>query len=492
MPVSLRNDLFGTAMNRRTKVVATIGPASDSPESLRAMMLAGMDVARLGLAHETLEIALQRFARIRSVSADLGHKVGILVDLPGPKVRAGSLAGNGVVLNGGTLIRVVPGVGPSSAEVITVDYPALLDDVQLGDHLAFGDGAVVVEAVEHTGDALVVRVLHGGPLKGRPGVHVPADRLRVTAPTPEDLRMLDAFVEVGVDMVALSFVRSAHDVRRVGTEPHPEGPLVVAKIETRAAVDNLDSIVAEAGAIMVARGDLGAEFPIEEVPHLQKRIISTCIALGRPVITATQMLESMVTAPSPTRAEASDIANAVFDGTSALMLSAESAVGADPINAVATMARIAKRADEEFDYERWATTVAVHHRQQVSQQSRDDAVSNTMSMAAWRTATDTGAKAILCISRTGFTVRSIARFRPEAPILAFSTDDRTCHQVSLSWGATPYLLPAGVAGADRIDQVLAAAVATGVVTSGDLVAVLHGSDYYPGRATDTVRLVMVP
>jgi pyruvate kinase len=479
-------------MNRRTKVVATIGPASDSPEALRRMMDAGMDVARLGLAHETLEIALDRFARIRAISAEQGRKVGILVDLPGPKVRAGAVTGNGMILNDGTLIRVEPGVGPSSLEVITVDYPSLLEDVQLGDHLAFGDGAVVVEAVEHTGDALVVRVLHGGPLKGRPGVHVPADRLRVAAPTPDDLRLLDAFVEVGVDMVALSFVRSAHDVRRVGTQPHPEGPLVVAKIETRAAVDNLDAIVVEAGAIMVARGDLGAEFPIEEVPHLQKRIIGTCIALGRPVITATQMLESMVTAPSPTRAEASDIANAVFDGSSALMLSAESAVGADPVNAVATMARIAKRADEEFDYERWATTVAVHHRLQVSKQSRDDAVSNTMSMAAWRTATDTGAKAILCISRTGFTVRSIARFRPEAPILAFSTDDRTCHQVALSWGATPYLLPDADPGVKRIDQVLAAAVGTGVVSSGDLVAVLHGSTYYPGQATDTVRLVTVP
>jgi pyruvate kinase len=479
-------------MNRRTKVVATIGPASDSPAALRSMIGAGMDVARLGLAHETLEIALERFARIRAVSRDMDCKVGILVDLPGPKVRAGSVPASGVMLNDGAMIRVEPGVGPSSAEVITVDYPSLLEDVHLGDHLAFGDGAVVVEAVEHTGDALVVRVLNGGPLKGRPGVHVPADRLRVAAPTPDDLRMLDAFVEVGVDMVALSFVRSAHDVRRVGTEPHPEGPLVVAKIETRAAVDNLDAIVVAAGAIMVARGDLGAEFPIEEVPHLQKRIIATCIALGRPVITATQMLESMVTAPSPTRAEASDIANAVFDGSSALMLSAESAVGADPINAVATMARIAKRADQEFDYERWAGTVAVHHRNQVSQQSLNDAVSNTMSMAAWRTATDTGAKAILCISRTGFTVRSIARFRPEAPILAFSPDDRTCHQVSLSWGTTPYLLPERVDGVSRIVQVLAAAVETGVVAPGDLVAVLHGSDHFAGQATDTVRLMVVP
>lgn len=479
-------------MQRRTKVVATVGPASDSVACLRSMVQAGMDVARLGLAHETVDIALERFRRIRAVAHDLGRPVGILVDLPGPKVRAGALEGNGVVLNDGATLRVTPGVGPSTAEVINVDYPTLLDDVEVGDHLAFGDGAVVVEAIEHTGDDIVVRILHGGPLKGRPGVHIPADRLRVAAPTPEDLRMLDAFVDAGVDMVALSFVRSAHDVRRIGTEPYPQGPLVVAKIETRAAVDNLESIIEVSGAVMVARGDLGAEFPIEEVPHLQKRIIGRCIALGRPVITATQMLESMVSAPSPTRAEASDIANAVFDGTSALMLSAESAIGADPVNAVATMARIAKRADEEFDYDGWAPTVAAHHREQVLRQSQDDAVSNTMSMAAWRSATDTGAKAILCITRTGFTVRSIARFRPQAPILAFSLDARACQQLTLSWGASPHLLPSGTEPADQLDTVLEAARDTGVVRSGDLVAVLHGSDYYPGQAADTVRLVEIP
>jgi pyruvate kinase len=293
-------------------------------------------------------------------------------------------------------------------------------------------------------------------------------------------------------MVALSFVRSAHDVRRIGTVPHPEGPLVVAKIETRAAVDNLSSIIEVAGAIMVARGDLGAEFPIEEVPHLQKKIIGQCIALGRPVITATQMLESMVTAPSPTRAEASDVANAVFDGSSALMLSAESAVGADPANAVATMARIARRADQEFDYERWANTVAVYHREQIARGSMDDAVTNTMSMAGWRAATDTKAAAILCISRTGFTVRSIARFRPEAPILGFSTDERTCRQLTLSWGASPYLLPADTSPDNQVDRAIAAALERGLVRSGDLVAVLHGSDYYPGQATDTVRLVGIP
>ena len=234
------------------------------------------------------------------------------------------------MLDEGTIIRMEPGSEASTAEVVQVDYDDLISDVHHGDTLGFGDGAVVVEVVGNTGEALEARVIHGGEVMGRPGVHIPSDRLRIPTPTPHDLVMLDAFIEEGVDMVAVSFVRSAHDVRRVGVEPHPRGPLVIAKIETRAAVENLEGIVEASGAVMVARGDLGMEFPIEDLPHLQKEIIQRCISLGRPTITATQMLESMVHAPTPTRAEASDVANAVFDGSSALMLSGETAMGGGP------------------------------------------------------------------------------------------------------------------------------------------------------------------
>ncbi|MCP5021298.1 MAG: pyruvate kinase, partial [bacterium] len=232
----------------------------------------------------------------------------------GPKVRASQLPEGGVALADGTSIRLEPGSGPSSAECVYVEYENLLTDLQVGDRIAFGDGATVAQVEDKDGSALHALVTHGGVLRGRPGVHIPSDRLRLTTPTSEDLRLLDAFIEAGVDMVALSFVRSGHDVRRVGTEASPRGPLVVAKIETRAAIQNLEGILEAAGAIMIARGDLGVEFPIEELPHLQKRIIRECIAHGRPAITATQMLETMIEAPTPTRAEASDVANAVFDG----------------------------------------------------------------------------------------------------------------------------------------------------------------------------------
>ena len=231
--------------------------------------------------------------RVRALAKEAGRDIGTLVDLPGPKIRAASFGRDGVDLPDGHRIRLVPGDTKSTAEVIEVGYESLLGGIEVGDRISFGDGAIDIEVVDTTGDHLEAVVSHGGRLSGRPGVHIPSERLRVSTPTPEDLRILDAFVEAGVDMVAVSFVRSAHDIRRLGTEPHPRGPLVVAKIETRSAVDNLAGILEAAGAIMIARGDLGIECSIEDLPHLQKHIIRECIAHGRPAITATQMLESM-------------------------------------------------------------------------------------------------------------------------------------------------------------------------------------------------------
>lgn len=476
-------------MARRTKIIATIGPACESEGMIKDLAEAGADVFRINLSHGSLDLAIERYRRVRAVEASLGRPIGALVDLPGPKVRAGTMGEGGVMLEDGATVRLMPGDGASTAEVVRVDHAGLLTDLHVGDLVTFGDGAVVAEVVGRADDALVATISHGGLLQGRPGVHIPSERLRLATPTDNDLRLLDAFVELGVDMVALSFVRSAHDVRRVGTEPHPQGPLIVAKIETRAAVENLDGIIEASGAVMVARGDLGAELPLEEVPHLQKRILERCISLARPAITATQMLESMVHAPTPTRAETSDIANAVFDGSSAVMLSGETAIGRDPVNSVATMARIAARADEEFDFDGWATRV-----QRISGQLRpsiDDVVTNGMTDAAWRAASETGAAAIICLTRTGFTVRSIARFRPKAKILGFSTDQRTLRQLTLSWGATPYELVGGFDAESQVARTVELARHLGEIRTGDLVAVLSGSPDYPGQATDSLRLVRV-
>lgn len=477
-------------MKRRTKIIATIGPASDDEATMKAMVEAGMDVARINLSHGGLDAALERYRRLRRVAAAAGQPVGILVDLPGPKVRLGTLP-DPVHLDIQDQVELVPGTAQDASTTgrFVVQYDSLLSDVQVGDRLAIGDGQIVLEVVDHGSDSLRTRVLFGGLVQGRPGLHIPSDRLRITTPTAEDLRFLDAFVEAGVDIIGLSFVRSAHDVRKVGLEPPPRGPLVVAKIETRAAVENLDGIIAASGAIMVARGDLGAECPIEDLPHLQKDIIARCIALGRPAITATQMLESMITAPAPTRAEASDVANAVFDGTSAVMLSGETAVGQDPAHVVATMARIASRADHEFDYGGWAHQI---RRERLSEPlSIDAAVTDVMTMATWRAASEIGAKAIICISRSGFTVRAIARFRPEAPILAFSPDPRTVQQLTMSWGATPMLIDRIEDNNSTVMRALEQAKLSGHVRRGDIVAVLAGSSATVG-ATDNLRMVRVP
>lgn len=475
-------------MTRRTKIIATIGPSSDDPRILQDMIDAGMDVARLNLSQTSLERALARYHRLRAAADIARRPIGILVDLPGPKIRLGAFE-QPVRIDPPMTVRLAPGQGPSTSDCFLVDYPTLLTDLKVGDRLTLGDGSILLEMVESHDDSFTAAVMFGGVLQGRPGLHIPSDRLTLSSPTVEDLRLLDAFVDVGVDMVALSFVRAAHDIRRVGLEPAPRGPLVVAKIETRAAIENLDGIISASGAVMVARGDLGSECSIEDLPHLQKEIIARCIAFGRPAITATQMLESMITSPSPTRAEASDVANAVFDGTSSVMLSAETAIGVDPVRVIATMARIASRADQEFDYAGWAHSIRRDRLQEPL--SADAAVTDVMTMATWRAAADIGVKAILCISRSGFTVRAIARFRPQTQILGFSPDERTLRQLTMSWGATPLLIDR----IDDLDSTVQRAVRSardgGYIRPGDLVAVLAGSSATAGM-TDTLRMLRCP
>ena len=454
------------------------------------MIAAGMDVARIGLAHGTLDEAIGRYRNVRRASELEDRPVGVLVDLPGPKVRCATFGEDQIALAAGTAIDLTVGQDKSNASVVEVDYEGLIDDVLVGDTLDMGDGRVVLEVTDKSRDRLTTKVVHGGSVSGCPGVHIPADRLRASTPTPEDFVALDAFVELGADMVAISFVRSAHDIRRVGTEPHPRGPMLVAKIETRAAVENLTGIIDAAGAIMVARGDLGSECSIEELPHLQKQIIQQCIAGGRPVITATQMLDSMVTRPSPTRAEASDVANAVFDGSSAVMLSAETAVGIDPTNVIHTMDRIAGRADQEFDFSLWAERLA-ELRMTDDSIHDDTSITDAMTMAAWRAADGLGISVILAISGTGFTVRSMARFRPRARIVGMSHNERTVKQLTLSWGTMSVLVSDKGSNDEMVRQAVKVARDRDLVRSGEVVAVLAGADNR-SRSANVLRLERVP
>ncbi|WP_420626398.1 pyruvate kinase [Candidatus Poriferisodalis sp.] len=477
-------------MARRTKIIASVGPACSDEATMQALIEAGVDVWRLSLAHGTLDEQVATFRRLRKVSQESGRYIGILVDLPGPKVRCMPFPEGGCEVAQDAVLSLGIEGDASTADRLVVDYEGLLTDVGPGDQLSFGDGNVVLMVEDRASNALKTRVLHGGHLEGRPGLHVDSSKLRMSTPTPHDLMLSDTFVDLGTDMVALSFVRSAYDMRRLGVEPHPRGPLLVAKIETNAAVENLDGIIEASSAVMVARGDLGAECNIEELPHLQKRIIEACVAHGRPAITATQMLESLLHSPVPTRAEASDIANAVFDGTSAVMLSGETAIGHDPVNAVRTMARITERADERFDYEAWWNRL-------LSVRRRDDRAADYMrvtdgiTQAASRLATELGAQAIICLSRSGFTARSMARFRPSMPLLGLTPEPRTAMQLSLSWGTRPLVFGERLTPAESALEAVHAAVRTGMVRSGDMVVVVSGTSP-ESHATDNLRAMRVP
>jgi pyruvate kinase len=455
--------------------VATLGPATADPAVLRGVVEAGVDVVRLNLAHGTLDEHRRTAELVREVAGALDRTVATLVDLPGPKPRTGSFPRGGVSLEEGQLVRLA-GDGPSDVGTVAVG-DALLAHVRPGDVIVLGDGAVTLEVV----DGATARVVTGGRVQGRPGVATRPDRVPDRAPTPADLELVDTLRGAPVDFVAASFVRSGDDVAAVRAAVGGDGPAVVAKVETAEAVADLDAVLAAADVVMVARGDLGIRVPLEDVPHLQRRIVRACIDAARPVITATQMLESMVRAPTPTRAEVADVAAAVEDGTDALMLSAETAIGDHPVAAVRTMARVAERAEVELDPDAGGRRVV----------AGDSTVAEAIAEAAWRAARHAGVAAIVCCTQSGTTARAVARLRPPAPLLGLTPSAATARRLALSWGVVPVV-------DERVptpDAVAAGAVEhsrrLGLARPGDVVAVVSAASGVPGALPDSLRLVEV-
>ncbi len=480
-------------MERRTKIVATVGPASEDPAVLQEMVQAGMNVARVSLAHGALDETLERIRRVRQAADAVGVPVGVLADLPGPKIRVAPFPEKGVYLNEGDDADLVRGDGDTRSDWrrIAVDHPELLEHIRPGDEVALGDGGIRLRVETVHADRAVARVLAGGRVRGRPGVALPADRFPVQTPTPTDLRLLRALCDADVDAVAISFVQAAADIERARAGVRGPAPMLIAKIETQEAVHALDDIIPAADGVMVARGDLGLRCSLEDVPHYQKQIIRAGVAYARPVITATQMLESMVHAPVPTRAEVSDVANAVFDGTSALMLSGETAIGHDPARTVRTMASIAARAEREFDYERWGREL---ERQKIAETRGAPApvrITAAISAAAWRAAADSEAVAIIACTNTGATARAISRFRPTVPILAATPSRRTARQLSVAWGIMPAIVQRRKSTDDIVWFAVKAAVDLGLAERNEVVAVLVGSPVEPEPTTDVLRLVRI-
>lgn len=474
---------------RKTKIVATVGPASESEAVLVAMIRAGVDMFRLNLSHGPVGEHIARLAAIRTAAKIAGREVAVLADLPGPKVRAGRFEGDGVQALVGHRFLLVPGEESSDATTIRVDYPTLLSDVNVDDRVVLGDGEITLRVLAVDAGSATAEVLTGGKLRGRPGVHIPAERSRLRAPTEEDLVLLGAMAAAGADFAAISFVRSADDMQKARDAAGPNGPALIAKIETRAALDDLPAIVEIADAVMVARGDLGIECPLEEVPHHQKAIIRCCVEAGVPVITATQMLESMIKAPQPTRAEVSDVANAVFDGTDAVMLSGETAIGDHPVTVIETMARIVERAETEAQYRGWGARLGrVQRRRDTAGELR---VTQAVTQAGWQAADEIGATAILCCTRSGRTARAMARFRPMARLVGASPDPAVVRRLSISWGVEPILVAEYPSTDDLVWHTVELVVAKGLVVPGDYVVVLAGDPRAKAGSTDVLRVVRI-
>ena len=463
----------------RTKVVATLGPASSNREVLGGMVEAGLDVVRLNFSHGEKADHLARFELVRAAAAELGRNLAVLVDLQGPKIRVGMVGDIGVKLDRGREVVLVAGADHAADLEIPVVYPELAADVHQGDQILLDDGAIGLRVEDVQGERVRCQVERGGVVKSRKGVNLPGVAVSAASLTTKDRADVATAVEAGADYLALSFVRRPDDVvqaKQAIAERGGDIP-VVAKLERPEAIDCLDEILEVADAVIVARGDLGVELAVEQVPPIQKHIIARANSLGVPVITATQMLESMVASARPTRAEASDVANAIFDGTDAVMLSQETAVGQYPVEAVATMGRIAREA-EATPYLSAPPPPAV---------GKLD-VPATVSRAAVQMAADLGAKAIVAFTESGATARYVSRFRPRTQIIGLTTSEAARRRMALFWGvetATPLGVGTQVRG--MIDAADERVVREGLLAPGDLIVVVAGS---PGGRGGTNRVLV--
>ena len=465
-------------MSRRAKIVCTLGPASSSPDQVSALVAAGLDVARLNMSHGSHDTHLAAYHAARAACDASGRSVGVLVDLQGPKIRLGRFASGPVTLVAGQEFTITGEEVPGDASEASTSYPELAGDVRPGTQVLVDDGRIVLEVTGVQGPRVRTRVVVGGRVSDHKGINLPGVRVSAPALTSKDAEDLRWALRLRADMIALSFVQGPEDAepaRKIMDELGAYLPLI-AKIEKPQAVAALPEVVAAFDGIMVARGDLGVEFPLEQVPLVQKRAIGLTRAAAKPVIVATQMLESMVSAPRPTRAEASDVANAVLDGADALMLSAETSVGAYPVDAVATMARIIVAAEDDRPVS--AATPA----------GTPETIGCAIARAAGEVGAAVGAKALVAFTMTGETARRLARYRSPIPLLAFTTETATRSQLALTWGAETFIVPAVAHTDDMVRQVEAALLDIGRCEKGDVVVVVAGSPPgTPGR-TNALRV----
>ncbi|MEN8206499.1 MAG: pyruvate kinase [Pseudomonadota bacterium] len=469
----------------KTKIVATIGPACASPDRLVAMIRAGMNVARLNLSHGTLAEHKEQIKRLRHASEQAGINIAVMIDTRGIEIRTGLLKEETVELLPDTSFALFTDERDGDANGVSITYWKLPEEVSAGTPILLDDGAIELEVTAVTGSSINCRVIHGGWLGNSKSVNLPDTRLALSAVSPENredvVRELGFAAENDIDYIAASFIQSADDIykmREILIEKNVNIP-IIAKIENKAGVKNLEEIVGAADGIMVARGDMGVELPLADVPATQKNIIRTTVSNGKPVITATQMLASMERNPKPTRAEASDVANAILDGTSAVMLSGETAVGRYPVEAVITMATIARRAEASLREYGYLQRIKPHP---------SDLVTESISQAAVSMSANLKAAAIISLTETGFTSRLISKYRPDIPILAITSSIMVARKLSMNWGVIPILYDGESSDRKRLAFAVEQAKARGYLKAGDIVVSTSGHHQQAG-GTDLIRVV---
>jgi len=477
-------------MRPRTKVVATIGPATREPEVLRQLIRQGIDVARLNFSHGDPEVHQENVRRIRAAAGEVGRPVAIQVDLQGPKLRVGNIVESGISLEEGMEATLVTEeLLGRAADAIPVQNENLPELVEPGDRILLADGTMELQVTSVSEGEVHCRVTVGGVLKSNKGINLPGVAAALPSITEKDRQDLAHAVQWEIDLVALSFVRSAEEIYELKDliqDLSPEGdPVpVMAKIEKPQALDNLDAIIEAADAVMVARGDLGIEIPPEEVPMAQKRIIEACNEAGIPVVTATQMLDSMIRNPRPTRAEASDVANAILDGTDAVMLSGETTIGKYPLDAVRTMMRII----EEVEATRPEISPRAFH---PSEEEVRLSIADAIGRAAREAARDLDAAALITPTVSGYTATVMSRYRPKACIVAVTPSEEVQRRLMLYWGVIPLLAPRADNSDEMVEHAVEAAREHGLVESGDIAVITAGAARSEPGTTNLMRIYVV-
>jgi pyruvate kinase len=467
----------------KTKIVATVGPASSSKEMLRALIKEGVDVFRLNFSHGSHEDHLKVIHNVRELNKELGSTVSLLQDLQGPKIRINEMQPNIVIERGQELVITTQELLGNN-EIASTSYKKLPGDVKVGDMILVDDGKIELKVKELRGDDVVTEVVYGGPLKSRKGINLPFTKVSAPSLTEKDLKDLEFGIKHDVDWIALSFVRKAHDINemRAILDKNKSNSKIVAKIEKPEALSNIDEIIAAADGVMVARGDLGVEIWLEEVPMVQKMLVEKCNRLGKPVIVATQMMESMIENPRPTRAETNDVANAVMDGADALMLSAETAAGKYPLEVIRSMVRTISSVEKN---------PGIYFRFREVDATSDIYVNDSLVLAACKLAKDVGAKAIVGMTSSGYTAFKSSSHRPNANIFVFTSNKTLINKMNLVWGTRAYHYDKTVSTDDTIADVEEILKREGHVQSGDKFIFLASMPIHEKARTNTLKINVV-